>query len=120
MRVRRLDGDHDWTFGGGISDYATESEAIAQSIRTQLLSLYGDWFLNREHGVHWQNYLKKNPNIREMETEIKKVVLNTTGVEKLTDFSIYLDPDTRKITVTINYVDIYGKESEVSTNAPSN
>ncbi len=44
MRVRRLDDNHDWTFGKGRADYAGESEGIRQSVITRLLSLYRDWF----------------------------------------------------------------------------
>ena len=30
VKVRRLDKNHDWTFGQGFANYASESEAIAQ------------------------------------------------------------------------------------------
>lgn len=120
MRMRRLDENHDWTFGSGRSDYATESEAISQSVKTRLLSLHSDWFLNRDHGVKWFDYLKKNPNLVNIESELKKTVLNTDGVTEITGFSIALDPDTRKITVSVDYIDIYGNSMGVSTDAPNN
>ncbi|MCC8379886.1 hypothetical protein [Xenorhabdus sp. PB30.3] len=83
MRMRRLDDNHDWTFGNGRSDYATKSEAIAQSVKTRLLSLFNDWFLNPEHGVPWFDYLRKNPNMMAMEAELKETVLNTFGVQEI-------------------------------------
>lgn len=120
MKVRRLDNNHDWTFGSGRADYATKSEAISQSVLTRLLSLRNDWFLNTEHGVRWFDYLRKNPNLIAMETEIKGTVLNTDGVEQITNFDIQLNPDTRRFTISVTYIDIYGKESEVNTDAPNN
>lgn len=59
MKVRRLDDNHDWTFGSGRADYATQSEAISQSVLTGLLSLRNDWFLNPDHGLRWIDYLKR-------------------------------------------------------------
>lgn len=119
MKVRRLDDNHDWTFGSGRADYATQSEAIGQSVLTRLLSLRNDWFLNPEHGVRWFDYLRKNPNMIAMESEIKSTVLNTQGVEKITEFDITLNADTRAMTITVTYIDIYGHENEVNTNAPN-
>ena len=52
-RVRRLDKNHDWTFGQGFSNYATESDAIAQNVQTRLWSFANDWFLDLEHGLPW-------------------------------------------------------------------
>ncbi|CAQ85184.1 MULTISPECIES: hypothetical protein [Photorhabdus] len=120
MRVRRLDNNHDWTFGNGRSDYATKSEAIAQCVQTRLLSLRNDWFLDSDHGVRWFDYLKKNPNILAMESELKTTVLKTEGVTEITAFDIIIDIDSRGSLVTVTYIDIYGNKKEVNTDAPSN
>ncbi|MBD2796048.1 hypothetical protein ID856_05775 [Xenorhabdus sp. 18] len=118
MRVRRLDDNHDWTFGSGRSDYAIKSEAIAQSVQTRLLSLYNDWFLDPEHGVKWFDYLQKNPNLMVMESELKSTVLNTLGVQEITYFDIKIDTDSRKSLIEVAYIDIYGNKNEVNINAP--
>ncbi|PHM22353.1 hypothetical protein [Xenorhabdus innexi] len=118
MRVRRLDNHHDWTFGNGRSDYATKSDAIAQSVKTRLLSLFNDWFLDPEHGVSWFDYLRKNPNLMTMEAELKETVLNTQGVQEITHFDIRLEADSRKSLVEVTYIDIHDNQSEVSLYAP--
>lgn len=118
MRVRRLDENHDWTFGKGRADYAGESEGIRQCVITRLLSLYRDWFLDPDSGVHWFDYLKKNPDLRSLEAELKAVVLNTAGVSELTAFGLQLNPDSRKLTVTLSYTDAYTNTREVRLNAP--
>ena len=51
MIVRQLDDNHDWTFGHGLGNYLDSSEAIAQCVKTKLLALKRDWFLNREDGI---------------------------------------------------------------------
>ncbi len=118
MKVRRLDASHDWTFGGGIRNYARDSEAIAQNVRTALLSLYSDWFLDLEHGVKWFRYLTRNPDLQAMETELKNTVLNVDGVSQLTGFEIDLDPDTRQCTISVTYIDIFDKKNGVNIVSP--
>lgn len=120
MKVRQLDNNHDWCFGRGRTDYCDQSAAISQSVLTRLLSLNKDWFLNHDHGIKWFDYLRKNPNLTAMESEIKNSVLNTQGVEQITEFDIQLDPDTRLITISVTYIDIYGNKTEVMTDAPNN
>ncbi|AWK42588.1 hypothetical protein LGZ99_21690 [Photorhabdus temperata] len=117
MRVRRLDNNHDWTFGDNRSDYATKSDAIAQCVQTRLMSLRNDWFLNPDHGVRWFDYLRKNPNLMQMESELKTTVLKTDGVIEITDFDIQIDRDSRKSLVTVTYIDIYGNRNEVNADA---
>lgn len=119
MRVRRLDENHDWTFGKGRSDYAQESEAIRQCVMSRLLSLHRDWFLNPDTGVHWLDYLGKNPDLRSLEAELKMVALNTEGVTELVEFALSLNSDTRKLTVSLAYTDIYDSKQGVTVDAPN-
>ena len=65
MRVRAIDSEGDWLLG-----HKAYSAAIAQNVKTQILSLYNDWFLDFENGVRWFNYLSKNPNTDKMRDEI--------------------------------------------------
>lgn len=116
MRVRRIDSNGDWTFGDGFSNYARKSEAIAQCVKTRLLSLRNDWFLNPDLGIKWFDYLKKNPELRVMEVDLKNTILKTDGVVELTGFDISIDNDSRACTVSISYTDIYNNNSEVLFN----
>ena len=111
MRVRSIDSNNDWIFGAGLRSYVRDSPAIAQNVRTALQSLAGDWFLDDGHGVRWFRYLRKNPDVRAMETELKTKVLNIDGVVRLTDFGIDLDVDTRACTISVSYTDVFGKEN---------
>nr|DAR65334.1 MAG TPA: hypothetical protein [Caudoviricetes sp.] len=61
MKVRAIDSEGDWLLG-----HKKDSAAIAQHVKTQILSLYNDWFLDFENGVKWFNYLAKNPNTDKM------------------------------------------------------
>ena len=116
MKVRRLDVGHDWTFGRGLANYALNSEAIAQCVKTALLSLRTDWFLDQTHGVDWFSYLRKTPNLIAMESELKSKVLAVEGVVRLVDFDISLDANTRECTVSVGYTDIFNQTNEVTAN----
>ena len=118
MKVRRLDKNHDWTFGAGLVNYALDSEAISQRVKTALLSLFADWFMDMEHGIKWFNHLLKNPDLQTMETELKTSILHVNGIVRLTNFGISMDVDTRNCTVTVSYIDMFDEENEVSIHAP--
>ncbi|AOF54425.1 hypothetical protein BKG91_09345 [Rodentibacter caecimuris] len=110
MRVRRLDKNHDWTFGQGFVNYASESEAIAQNVQTRLLSFANDWFLDLNHGLPWLEQMGHNVNLSDWEIRIKRHVLQTEGVIKITEYESIFDPDTRQLKITISYQDIYGQQ----------
>ena len=62
-QVRRLDDDHDMTFGYGLGCIAERSEACAQNVKTRLLLLEGEWFMDLTAGVPWlQKILIKQRN----------------------------------------------------------
>lgn len=114
MRVRRLDHNHDWTFGQGLANYADKSEAIAQCVKTRLWSFTNDWFLDLEHGLPWLEKMGRTVNLSDWELRIKKQVLQTKGVVSITEYDANFEPNRRKMTIELSYLDIYGKENSVS------
>lgn len=116
MKVRRLDQNHDWTFGNGLANYATESEAVRQCIKTILLSFRLNWFLDEDHGINWWGYFVKNPDVPVMEDDIKRHILEVEGVNTLHDLQLQLNTITRQMIITVTYTDIYGQSNTVITN----
>lgn len=119
MRVRKIDDNNDWCFGYGRASFLGESKAIAQCVKTKLLSLKNDWFLNLDDGIAWFDYLKKNPNLSQLESDIKVAVFSIEGVTEITEFDVLLDTDTRKFLIQISYKDKFNETSEVSFNVAS-
>lgn len=111
MKVRALDENHDWTMGHKYS-----SDAIAQNVKTAILRLFNDWFLDPQSGIKWFNYLSKNPNLQALQREIKNEVLSVKEVAELNKFDIKISPE-RKATINLTYTDIYGLKNEVSVYA---
>lgn len=120
MIVRELDGDHDWTFGRGTANYLTESEAIQQCIKTKLLALKGNWFLNTSDGIAWFDYLEKNPNTVQLERDVKAEINSVDGVTSITSFDIQLDSVRREFLIQVTYLDKYNNTNEVEFNVNGN
>ena len=110
MKVRAIDSEGDWLLG-----HKADSAAIAQNVKTQILSLYNDWFLDFENGVKWFNYLAKNPNTDKMRDEIKRQILSVEGVSSLEILNINLNE--RKAAIEVQYRDIYDESQRLYINA---
>lgn len=119
MIVIDLDGEHDWTLGNGRSNYLTESEAIKQCIKTKLLSLKNNWFLSPDDGIAWFDYLEKNPNVTQLEKDVKTAINNIDGVTSIISFDILLDSVTRTFFIQVEYLDRYNNLNEVEFNVNS-
>ena len=109
MIVRRLDDNHDMTFGRGIADMARDDEATAQAVKTRLLLLKGEWFLDTDAGVPYLQQIAVKPaNLPLAEAIIKQTILETEGIEALRSFSMTFDRDTRRLTIQATVTNIYG------------
>lgn len=110
MKVRALDKNHDWTLG-----HKTQSEAIAQNVKTAILSLYNDWFLDLEHGIKWFDYFEKNTDTVALEQDIKNSVLSVDGVVSLDEFD--LSSVDRQVKIELSYTDVFNKQNKVLVDA---
>lgn len=108
MKTRRLDNNHDWTFGSSLSDYLKDAEATKQCVKTRILSFKNNWSLDLDHGVDWFAYFEKNPNRRAMERDLRSNIYSVVGVRQINQLSLLLDTETRKMTAVVRYTDTYG------------
>ncbi|ALR06699.1 hypothetical protein XFHB_07975 [Xylella fastidiosa] len=115
MRVRRVDSQGDWTFGNGRGNYAAASDGVAQRVKTRLRSFRGNWFLDLDHGLPWLDLMERPADLVHLEREVKRCILTTEGVRRLTAFSMALDADTRTFTIQVTLLDAYQHTTTVST-----
>lgn len=97
MRVRALDGTHDWLFGKGQNDYLTANAAIVQNIDTRLNSFLGDCFFDLGAGIDWFNLLGGKDQVT-LNLSISAVILNTLNVTGILQLLVDLSA-TRVFTV---------------------
>jgi hypothetical protein len=89
MIIRRVDEDGDFVFGHGLADYLTENEAIALLVTQRLWLWLGEWFLDTSAGINWPAILgTRPPALRLAESEIRRIVRDTPGVEDITTFDM--------------------------------
>jgi len=116
MRVSRLDSGHDWTFGKGLANYATKSEAIRQNVQTRLLSFANDWFLDISSNIDWIYILGSKNNEETIKNEVERVVLATDGVLTLDKYELKID--SREATIEIKFTDIYSENVPALVSVP--
>ena len=107
MKTRALDAMGDWQFGRGLQSYATEKNALNQNISTRLKSWKNDCFFAMDDGVDWNNFLDIGKKTF-LDIDIKRVILQTEGVLRISSYESTLDPETRKITISATVGTIFG------------
>ena len=109
MRVRRLDTNHDMTFGRGLGNIAKDAEGVAQKVKTRLYLLQGEWFLDTDAGVPYlQKFTTKPVDVNYAESVLKQTILDTEGVDSISNWSASLNRDTRRFTINCMVSTIYG------------
>ena len=82
------------------SDYAR------QKIRSRLLFLLGEWFLDTTEGVPWfESILVKNPNLQYIQSTISSVIAAVPGITAVRTVEVQYVPSTR--TASLIYEAIY-------------
>lgn len=109
MIIRKLDGNHDWTFGKGLNSYAVEEKALEENIQTRVLSWVGDCFFALQEGVDWRSRLDIGQQ-KELVEEIKSVILQSEGVVGVNSIELVFDGTTRLATITYNIQTIYSRD----------
>jgi len=107
MRVRAIDGNNDFLFGKGESDYLVNSNAVGQNIKTELQSFLGDCFFDAQLGIDWFNLLGSKNQLA-LQVAVTTVILGVDGVTSLASpVVINLDPVTRNIFIQYSVNTIY-------------
>lgn len=107
MIFRQITAINDWTFGKGVSGYATAEAAIELNIRTRLQSWKGNCFFGLDDFVDWLGRLDKGQQIN-LNNELKNVILQSFGVIGVNSIVGSLNDDTRHYSVTYDIQTIYG------------
>lgn len=107
MKTRALDINGDWQFGRGLQSYVTEKNALKQNISTRLKSWKNDCFFAMDDGVDWQNFLDIGMK-QYLDIDIKRVILQTEGVLRISSYTSTLDTADRRATITATIGTVFG------------
>ena len=102
MIYRALSPSGDYTFGRNMNDFLTDSEAIAQAIKTKVLLFYGEWWEDLGQGIPMFQSIVGQTNSKAIEqslellvsqrvqefNEVKSVSLVSSSVENRTIYMV--------------------------------
>jgi len=90
MIFRNLTPSGDFTFGQGLGNYISGNPAIALNIKTRILSWLGNCFFDTTAGIDWLNRLGSKGQEGLLETDLRRIILQSYGVTGITSFSYSL------------------------------
>ena len=109
MRYRRLDHGGDYTFGAGGADMLTDIEACAQSIRTRLWLLFGEWWEDLTDGLPLFQKILAQRDINIASEAIRNRILGTPHVRDIIYFSADWDNEQRHLLISCVVDTDYGQ-----------
>lgn len=108
--IRKNDnGQEEFCFGHGFTDYKKELAYICQDIETALYEFKNDCFFNLEAGIDWKARLGYYGQKEYLDEEIQQIISNRIGVINLINFdSNIID---RVYICTIEVLTVYSDET---------
>lgn len=92
---------HDLTLKNGDLQLVDGGNWVQQSIKQNLQTLLGEWFLDTTIGLPWfDEIMQKGTSENRIKQLLIREIANTQGVEKLNSLIINVDNRTRRGTVT--------------------
>ncbi len=115
MTVRKITDDNDWTFGSGLSNYVSESDEIAQNVKTRVKMWKENCYFSLKDGVDYNRYLDgMQSNTLLLESDIRRVIVQTYGVAELKFLN--LSNVDRVLSISYSITDIYSNTWEQTIN----
>lgn len=109
MRYRALDANGDMVFGQGPSEFLVNSpEAVAQAVKTRLLLISGEWFLDTTEGTPYLTEILGTNTQTIYDQAIQERILATPGVLSIDNYSSSLDRAKRQLSVQCTITTAYG------------
>lgn len=109
MRYRELSPTGDYVFGRGPSEFlVNKPETVGQAVKTRLLLILGEWFLNIKEGTPYQTKVLGTNTKNTFDTAIRERILDTQGVISIEKYFSSLDANTRHLTIDVTINTVYG------------
>lgn len=112
MIIRNSTPSGDFTFGKGLSDYLTNQNATLHNVKTRLLQWKGDCFYSTSEGVDYNNLLDVGTK-NLLDSDVKRVILQSEGVIKINAFESALDNSVRAYSGQATITTIFGVDKLV-------
>lgn len=114
MTVRNLlDSTGDISTSG--TQFISGIDETAQTVRTRLKLLLGEYFRNIDEGTPWfERIFPNTANQSLKETEIKRIITQTENVGAITSFELEYERTEKRLTVDCSIIDISGSQTNIT------
>lgn len=110
MRYRKLSTTGDYVFGQGKNEfYVNVPDAVAQAVKTRLLLLTGEWFLDKTEGTPYSSEVLGTGTQTLYNLAIRNRILDTQGVTGISSYSSNINPATRELDISATISTVYGQ-----------
>lgn len=108
MKYRALTPEGDYQLGATGQFLLNSPQAVAQAIKTRLMLMTGEWFLDSEEGTAYQTKILGYGTQGTRDIEVKQRILDTPGVLELLEYASEVQAD-RSFRVVARISTIYGQ-----------
>lgn len=113
MSAYALNETHDLYIANGQIARVTKSDSIMQAIKTRLLTVAEEWFMDLSAGLPWYTEMSgRNADLYLIRSYISSEITGTEGVDVLLSLELEYNNKDRKLDVLFKYTDIYGNTLE--------
>jgi hypothetical protein len=109
MKFRQLTATNDWTFGGGLSNYASGQQAIALNIQTSILMFAGDFFASLSGWINWRGLLNVGQQ-KNLDTALQTLLSQCYGVQGIISANVVVNKTTRKFFASYVVDTVYSQQ----------
>ena len=110
MRVRKVDKNGDYVFGGDqLAIERDTSDAVGILVEARMNLWQGQWYLDRSEGTPYEQQVlgKRTEGLRDPALQAR--ILDTQGVVEIEAYSSVLDRQTRALTVSAAIQTVYSR-----------
>lgn len=112
-RQPKLTPTHDLSFTSGRLDMVENVDSVAQSLKTRLQMVRGEWFADLDEGTPYVGrILVKMPDLSVVRSAVRERILATDGVLQLLSLSLDFDKSARTLSVRFRAVLDEGQATE--------
>jgi len=108
-----LDSDGDLDFSSGCMNLVGEREEIAQRLKIKLATVKGEYAYDRSIGTDWYGKILGERNMIEVDAELRRAILSTSGIAKLKDAIQYNRNQTTRV-LEIKFTAITISDEEIA------
>ena len=113
MNTYAIDDNHDMHVLNGQIARVSLSDAIMQLIKTRLLTVQEEWFMDLSAGLPWYTKMLVKPtDLYKIRSYLSKEIVATEGVDSLLSIELQYNSEERKLDVEFKYTDTYGNTLE--------